>query len=127
MVNIVPIDKLADVWPEVAPWLERAIQHGQGDENVFDVFVALARGSYVLWHSPGRFAAVVQIVRYPRQTVATVIYCGGSGLSEIEAAFDFGRKWGRENGVDAIRIWGREGWERLFGMKRIGVILQVEP
>ena len=125
MVSVVPIEKLADVWPEVQPWLERAISHGQGDENIWDVFVALARGAYTLWHSPTRFAAVVQTIRQPRQSVATILYCGGRGLSEIEEAFAFGKLWARENGVNVIRVWGREGWERILGMERMGVILQV--
>lgn len=126
MVHVVTIDKLADVWPEVHPWIERAISRGQGDENVWDVFVALARGTYVLWHAPTRFAAVVQTVRQPRQSVATILYCGGTGLSEIEEAFAFGKLWARENGIDVMRVWGREGWERLLGMERVGVILQVK-
>ena len=124
--HIVPIESLADVWPEVCPWIEDAIQHGQGDQNALDVFICLARGIYSLWHEPGKFAMVVHIMPQPRQKVATVIYCGGSDLRAIAEAFEFGKKWGRENGINVIRVWGRPGWERVLGLKRIGVISQVK-
>lgn len=123
---IVPLEELANVWPEVCPWLEKAIARGQGDENVLDVFIALARGIYELWYEPKCFAAVVHVVKYPRQAVATIVYCGGGDLCAIEHTFEFGKKEAKRRGVQILRCHGREGWERLLDMKRIGVILQLE-
>lgn len=125
MSLIVPPNKLADVWPEVAPWIEDAIAFNGGDENLLDVLIALARGQYTLWHQPGRFVGVIQIVQFPRQTVATVIYCGGVDLKGIALAFEYGKRWARENGIAVIRTYGRPGWEKLLGLKRRGVALEI--
>ena len=127
MSPLVPIEKLADVWPHVSKWLERAIERNQGDENIWDVFVALARGTYILWYEPGAYATVVYIFKHPRQTVATVLYCGGDDLGAIVKSFEFGKQFARENKIDVIRVWGREGWEKALGLERVGVIMQVKP
>lgn len=123
-VTIVPVERLADVWPEVCAWIEEAVKVNQGDENTLDVFVGLARGQYMLWHVPGRYCAVVQITRFPRQTVATVLYTGGAGLEAMRETFEEGKRWCRANGVNVIRTHGREGWARVMGLKHVGVILQ---
>jgi hypothetical protein len=124
-VILVTPDRLADTWPAVAPWIAEAInrREGGGDENLIDVLLAIARGHYALWWEPGKFAAVAQIVNHPRQRVATILYCGGE-LESLLQMYESARRWCRQNGIDVIRIWGRAGWERALGMKRIGVILQ---
>lgn len=126
-MNIVPLQRLTSVWPDVRQWICDAIEYGQGDENELDVFMALAQGRYVLFHSEGKFAAVVQITQYPRQQVATVIYAGGPGsLHAMEQTVEDMKPWLRQHGISALRIWGRAGWEKVLKMKRKGVILQVE-
>jgi hypothetical protein len=97
----------------------------QGDENLLDVLIALARGQYALWYEAGKFGAVSRIERWPRQTVGTIVYLGGKDLQAIEDAFEEAKVFARANKIDVIRVFGRPGWERLLGMKRKGVILQM--
>ena len=59
-------DQLANVWPQVHAWIECAIEHGPGDENALDVPISIARGHYLLFHEPGKFALVGQVPNYPR-------------------------------------------------------------
>src|SRR6185437_9587846 len=94
-----------------------------GDENGLDIFIALARGLYVLWVGDD-VAAVTQLTRYPRRSVLTVLYAGGVSLNAVHRAYEFARHWCRANGIDALRVWGRPGWQKALGMRRIGVILQ---
>lgn len=117
--------QLANVWPEVEPWIAAAIEEGQGDENTVDVLIAIAQGRYWLWHEPKKFAGVVQINDNPRQKVATILYAGGSDLEGMKKAVEWGKGWCKERGISQIRVWGRKGWERVLEMKRKGVILQV--
>lgn len=124
MARLVQPQELSDVWPECEPWIAAAIACGQGDENALDVLIALARGQYLLWHERGKFAAVVQVQKFPRQTVAQILYCGGTGLQEMQAAVEAGREWCKANGISQLRVWGRKGWEKVFNMTRKGVILQ---
>lgn len=117
-------EHLQDVWPECRHWIERALEYGPGDEQLSDVFLGIARGMYALWHSPGEFAAVYQVMRYPRQTVVTVVYAGGDDLSAIKKAWDYAHWECARRGVDVVRMWGRSGWEKALGVKRIGVVMQ---
>jgi len=123
---LVPIEQLTDVLPEALPWIKRAVERNQGDENTLDVLIALAQQRYWLFYEPGVYAAVVQVVKHPQQSVATVIYAGGEGLDAIKHAFEASKKWAKDHNIDVIRVWGREGWEKTLGLERVGVILQVD-
>lgn len=123
---LVQPQELAEVWSKVERWIGNAIQEGQGDESALDVLIGIARGVYSLWYEAGAFAAVVQTLKYPRQTVATILYCGGEDIEAIKLAFAFGKRLGAAGGIDVLRVWGREGWERLLELERVGVILQVQ-
>lgn len=125
MVQIVSLQELSDIWPKAEGWIQKALLYGPGDENTRDILIRLARGDYQLWYEEGKFAAVVQFVIHPRQRVATILYCGGDDLSAVKAAFDYGKAWGADNGVDVIRVYGRAGWERALGLKRVGIVCQV--
>lgn len=124
MLHAVPIEKLADVWPTVAKWIDDAILYGQGDENLLDVFVALARGVYVLWYDPGKYAVVAQVQAHPRQKVGVILYCGGSDIAEIQRGFKEGKHHCAQHGIDVIRTYGRSGWAKVLNLKQVGVILQ---
>jgi hypothetical protein len=123
MVLVKP-EELRDVWPQALPWIDAAVARNQGDEKTIDVLIALARGVYLLFWEPGKFAAVVTIAQYPSQKVATIVYFGGKGLDDIKAGFEAGKAWGRANGINVVRTYGRPGWERVVKLKKVGVILQ---
>lgn len=116
--------EIASRWSQVSDWIQSAVEINQGDENLVDVLVALAQGRYLLWHEPDKFAAVVQVQQFPRQTVAVVLYAGGD-LDAFRERWEEGKAWCRQHGIAAIRTFGRGGWERVLGMQKIGAILQV--
>ena len=120
---VVGAEQLATIWPQVAPWIARAVEQNQGDENLLDVLVALARGQYVLVAAE-KYAAVLQVTKFPRQTVCTVLYCGGSDLPAMKQAFEAGCEWAKMNGISVVRIYGRKGWQRALGAYSSGVCLQ---
>jgi len=122
-LRIVPARELEAIWPQVYRWIEKAVEHGQGDEDALDIAVAIYNGRYDLWLEDGKFAAVVQVVKHPKQTVATILYCGGE-LDSLLTMYSQAKEYARANKIDAIRVWGRQGWEKVLGMRRIGVILQ---
>ena len=122
-MRIVPARELEAIWPQVYRWIEKAVEHGQGDEDALDIAVAIYNGRYDLWLEDGKFAAVVQVVKHPKQTVATILYCGGE-LDSLLTMYSQAKEYARANKIDAIRVWGRQGWEKVLGMRRIGVILQ---
>jgi hypothetical protein len=101
------------------------VSENQGDESLLDVLIALAQGKYSLWVSPD-VCAVLQVLTYPQQKVLLVAYAGGQGLDAMAKAFEFAKGLARENKIDVVRVFGRQGWEKVLGIKRVGVILQVE-
>jgi hypothetical protein len=121
-LRIIQPSELEAVWPRVFPWIDSAIKYGQGDEDAVDVGVAIYNGRYDLWLHE-KFAAVVQVVKHPKQTVATVLYCGGE-LEALQWMYVEAKNYARENGINVIRVWGREGWKKALGMRQVGVILQ---
>lgn len=125
MMALVKPEELADSWAKVEHWISQAVSCNQGDENLLDVLISLARGHYELWHDPGQFAAVVRIEHWPRQRVATIIYLGGRGLGAIEEAFEQARGHAKARKIDVLRVFGRKGWEKLLGLQNKGAILQV--
>jgi hypothetical protein len=121
----VPPEQLPEVWPKVKDWIARALEYDLGDEELPDIFLAIARGIYGLWYSPGEFAAVYQIEKKPRQLVATVLYCGGDSLDAVKLAFAYAEEVCATHGIQVLRMWGRPGWERaLPGVERKVTMLQ---
>jgi hypothetical protein len=119
---LVEPSQLAHVWPDVVPWIKEAVEKNQGDENTLDVLLAIARGQYSLW-ADKHFAAVTQVVNYPRQRVLTILYIGGD-LTNILPLFDDAKAYCKANKVDVLRTYGRPGWEKVTGLEKAGVILQ---
>jgi|HubBroStandDraft_2_1064218.scaffolds.fasta_scaffold336405_2 hypothetical protein len=114
---------LPQVWPQCVLWLHEAVKVNQGDENLMDVAIGIDEGRYELWFEKDKFAAVVQIQEFPRQRVACILYAGGL-LPAFREAYDEVKRIAKARGMNVLRVWGREGWERALGMKRIGVVLQ---
>lgn len=126
-MHIVQLHQLADAWSEVEGWVKDALAYGPGDESATDVLIRLARGEYACFHEPGRFAWVLQIQQQPRQKVCAVLYLGGKDLEAImKAVHEHGIPWAQSQGCTSIRVWGRDGWQRALGMKRVGAILQLD-
>lgn len=123
MILVQP-EQLRHVWPLCEKWIDDAIAEGQGDEGKLDVLIAIARGVYLLFFDPEHFASVVHIQQFPAQKVATIVYIGGVGLEAMKSAFEQGKAWGRTQGINVVRTYGRPGWSKVMGLKPVGVILQ---
>jgi len=120
-VTIVPLHKLADIWPQVEEWLQRAVEQNLGDENLLDVLIALAQNRYSLWYEPQRCALVTQIQEYPRQKVIALLYAGapeGSGAVErFKELWTQERQALRAAGITQVRMYGLRDWGKVFGVE----------
>lgn len=120
-MTLVPLNKLADVWPKVEGWLQRAVEQNLGDENLLDVLIALAQNRYSLWYEPARCALVTQIQEYPRQKVITLLYAGapeGSGAVErFRELWEQERLALRSAGITQIRMFGLRDWGKALGVE----------
>jgi hypothetical protein len=117
-MTIVPINKLADVWPHVESWLARAVEQNLGDENLLDVFIAIAQNRFSLWYEPDRCALVTQIQEYPRQKVMALLYVGapeGSGaVTLLKLLLEQERAALKAVGITQLRAYGLRDWGTVF-------------
>lgn len=129
MPRLVPKEAIAYVWPEVSLWVASAMEYSGGDENLLDVLCALARGEYLLWHEPGRWAVVCQVQHCRRMTVWAVHYVGGErgSLREIAAFGDgLGAQWAKSQNCSRLRVAGRPSWGRVMRMNREATVFSKE-
>ena len=117
-------------WPRVSPFIQRALERGEGSYLESDVAMACMGGLWQLWlaERDGELVAVgiTEIVNFPRRRKCLLRYLAGSldailpPLPEIEA-------WARKNGCDMMEGYGRKGWGRIMrGWTERYVILQKE-
>jgi hypothetical protein len=108
------LSRLDEEWARCSPWIQAALEYGDGTHELDDVKAEIDRGDAILW--PGKTSAVVtQICVYPRKTLLTYWLAGGNlkeligeMLPEIEA-------FARKAKFDGISVPGRNGWVRVLG------------
>lgn len=132
--EIVPVHptKVSMVWPTVLPWLEKAMEHGDGLYAADDILEAIMGQVFILFVAVREERvigmAIASIDPYPRKTVASVRWSGGDAhtgrdwLSEMIAEL---KRWGKHFGAVELVGAGRKGWLRgPYGFKEAGVLFK---
>ena len=117
--SLVPAAYVDDVWPAVKPFIEEALQYGQGKYELDDVYSLLTTYNYPLWiafDDEGiKGAVITRFVQYPRKKYLVVEFCGGKdGWNWKSPMLAILKAWARDNECDAIEAGGRVGWVRVF-------------
>jgi hypothetical protein len=103
--------QLPQVWPVVAPMLQRAIDLDPELITIEQVEFAVRTGrTYLLiWDEPGEGitgAVTVDIIDYPRERVAHVNLMGGKGIVRHHV-FDEAKNWMRLMGATTTQCWAK--------------------
>ena len=103
--------QLPQVWPVVAPMLQRAIDLDPDLNTIEQVEFAVRTGrTYLLiWDEPGEGitgAVTVDIIDYPRERVAHVNLMGGKGIVRTHV-FDEAKNWMRLMGATTTQCWAK--------------------
>ena len=103
--------QLPQVWPVVAPMLQRAIDLDPDLNTIEQVEYAVRTGhTYLLiWDEPGEGitgAVTVDILDYPRERVAHVNLMGGKGIVRHHV-FDEAKNWMRLMGATTTQCWAK--------------------
>jgi hypothetical protein len=103
--------ELPQVWPVVAPMLQRAIDLDPELITIEQVEFAVRTGrTYLLiWDEPGEGitgAVTVDIIDYPRERVAHVNLMGGKGIVRSHV-FDEAKNWMRLMGATTTQCWAK--------------------
>lgn len=109
---------LQTMWPLVAPFLERAIEHSDDTETLEETARSLAAKQKQLWVLIGEdkkitAAAVTLLRRYPTGLAEmTISLLGGEpghliGILELRGELE---SWAKTEGCNRVRIMARKGW-----------------
>jgi len=122
-----------EVWLEVAPMLEKALEKNPGDLDLEDARKKLDSGEYLLLCAVDNdkilAAFAVELVEARRKT-ANIVLCGGEQMNDwLDDFMDTVKPLVREQGCEALTIMGRVGWQRKmrpFGFTETARILEVQ-
>ena len=120
LIYCVPSRLVADLWPAIEQYVQRAMNHHPFMEAQ-DVYALLHDGSVQLFIATREqkvtgFAAV-EVVNYPRRKVANVLAAGGEhGFLSVlvQEVLPELIHWAKEQGADTFALTGRPGWVRVL-------------
>lgn len=107
----VQTNELPQVWPIVAPMLQRAIDLDPDLNTIEQVEYAVRTGRtfLLIWIDPDEGitgAVTVDIMDYPRERVAHVNLMGGKGIVR-DHVFEDAQNWMRSFGATTAQCWAK--------------------
>ena len=124
----VPIAHLPAVWPRIEHFVAKALELDECRRFLpIDVYQLLMAGTGRLWLSCDRgaqefdAAGVTEIIQYPRCRECLVWFLAGKHMHEWEREMrEMVEAYARFEGCGHLATFGRPGWERVSGFKRVG-------
>lgn len=119
-VDLVEVDpaRVAEFWPIAEPWLKAAYDRGHSDDSLEDVRNMVFAGRALLWLVHEDFkvlgAVVTQVSNTTNRRLCTVLAFGGTGFREWTHLLAKIEDYGRTMRCDAMRIYGRPGFARVY-------------
>lgn len=112
---------LPDVWPHVAPLLDKAVTLNPEIIDLGDVYTASLSGVYVVWvavdEETGAFVGAVttRILTYPKTKALAMDFIGGSRMKEwLHLAQEAVEEHARRNGCTHLEGYGRRAWSKYL-------------
>ena len=117
-VALVDVDKVASIWEEVYPLLEKAQVYAAGELDTQDYFAMIESGDMQLWIAEddgGIFAMMLtEFVQYPRKKVMRIVSIGGSEMHRWMKYFPALEAAALSVGCTGFEVFGRKGWLRVL-------------
>ena len=117
-VALVSVDKVASIWEEVYPLLEKAQVYAAGELDTQDFFEMVENGDMQLWIAEddgGIFAMMLtEFVQYPRKKVMRIVSIGGKEMNRWMKYFPALEAAALSVGCTGFEIFGRKGWLRVL-------------
>ena len=132
MIIAIPPESIERIWFTVEPFLQLALDEGNGTYDIEDIKDNLDSGKDILLVAMNGAeiiaAGTLEIVQYPQKKVMNMFLGGGTLLKDWEEdAMDTIYNIAKDQGADSIYLQGRDGWARTlgkYGYKKIGTILE---
>ena len=125
LVCVDPCD-VEKVWPKVEPLLRRAIERTQLSD--FDSCTsALFTGAHLLWMAIAddkiEAIATTELAKVGSRKICTIVACAGENRERWLPLIAGIEKFAKNEGCDAMRIYGRRGWKRVLDDYRIKYVV----
>ena len=109
---------LNNVWPKVAPMLQRAIDLDPDEIDISQVELLIRQGhmQLLVWENDEKEvtgAATVEFIDYPKKRVAVVGLMGGTGIVR-DAVFSLAQEWMRKNGATLAKCWAKGSLVKMY-------------
>jgi len=116
--QIVAPEDVAYIWERVAPLLDEAQEHTEGEVESDDFLESLTHGDMQLWiategnelHS----IMITQIITYPQKKVLRIISLAGSDFKRLYQFNEMVESFAIKTGCTSLELWGRKGWKKLL-------------
>ena len=117
-VALVDVDKVASIWEEVYPLLEKAQVYAAGELDTQDFFEMIESGDMQLWIAEddgGIFAMMLtEFIQYPRKKVMRIVSIGGREMNRWMKYFPALEAAALSVGCTGFEVFGRKGWLRVL-------------
>ena len=104
------------VWGDVAPLIEKALQHAEGELVPDDIKKQLDKGDLRLWVAlEGKetiAAMVTEVIQYPRKKIVRVITLAGKNMDMWYDFLPMIEGYAIRNGCSSLEAWSRKGMAR---------------
>jgi hypothetical protein len=125
--------QLPQVWPIVAPMLQRAIDLNPDDMTIEQVenLVRTGRTFLLVWEAPDEGitgAVTVDIMDYPRERIAHVNLMGGKGIVR-DHVFEEAKNWMRSLGATKAQCWAKGTLVQMYekmGMENTHQVMRIK-
>ena len=128
MLHGIKSENLPIVWEDVKPFIEEALTLDDGRWTIESIYKSIQEKDRQLWVSLDmgvKAVGITEIINYPGKKVCN-IFLGSGDMNYMVPHMNEIKAWAKSQGCTTIEIHGREGWQRIFGWKRAGVILRQE-
>ena len=105
-------EMIPKVWPDYSDMIQEALEYGNGEYEIEDLFEAVCCGAMQLWATP-KSVAITTVIKYPRKTTCLIVAAGGD-LDDLRKHLPLVEEWAAWLGCDAVEVMGRKGWRRAL-------------
>ncbi len=122
-----------NIWQEVSPLLNQAIEYSDGKFSLSDVYHLLRERDMQLWvaynNSGLKACCVTQIIPYPQKKVMFLVFSAGIDSENWLHFTETLNEFAKEQGCTSSEILGRRGWKKKmkqFGFEEIHTVFRCD-
>ena len=118
------------IWSEAGAMINRAVERGDGNYTLENVFALLVNNHAQLWVAVDEdetihAAMVTQITNFPQKMILTVLYLAGKHRKNWQIFMDDIELWAKNQGCVGMEAYARKGllrwlpdWRRVYTVIR---------